>query len=72
MSYLHYFCLFTYSGVQYILCCVLVLFVFVLCTIMLAVFLDCPYFIAPSGFSNIYLDSLRYGIYCQFRQFLIY
>ena len=71
MSYLHYLCLFAYSGVQYILCCVLVLFVFVLCTIMLAVFLDCPYLIAPSGFSNVYLDRLRYGIYCQFRQFLI-
>jgi predicted membrane protein len=32
MSYLRYLCLFTYSGVQ-ILCCVFVLFVFVLCTL---------------------------------------
>jgi hypothetical protein len=29
MSYFHYFCLFAHSGVQYILCCVLFVFVFV-------------------------------------------
>jgi hypothetical protein len=29
MSYLHYSCLFAYSGVQHILCCVFVLFGFV-------------------------------------------
>jgi len=33
MSYLHYLCLFAHSGVQYILCCVFVLFFFVLCTL---------------------------------------
>ena len=33
MTYLLYLCLFAYSGVQHILCCVFVLFVFVLCTI---------------------------------------
>ena len=32
MSYLCYLCLFVYSGVQHILCCVYALFVFVLCT----------------------------------------
>jgi hypothetical protein len=32
MSYLRYLCLFTYSGVQRILCCVF-LFLFVLCTL---------------------------------------
>ena len=32
ISYLRYLCLFTYSGAQQILCCGLVLFVFVLCT----------------------------------------
>ena len=33
MSYLRYFCLFVDSGVQHILCCVFVLFFFVLCTL---------------------------------------
>jgi hypothetical protein len=33
MSYLRYLCLFTYSDVQHTLCCVFVLFVFVLCTL---------------------------------------
>jgi hypothetical protein len=41
MSYLHYLCLFAYSGAQYILCCV-----FVLCLRLvfpkLPVSLDCP------------------------------
>jgi hypothetical protein len=40
MSYLCYLCLFAYSGVQHILCCVSVLLVFVLCTSMLPVSLD--------------------------------
>jgi hypothetical protein len=33
MSYLRYLCLCAHSGVQHILCCVFVLFVFVLCTL---------------------------------------
>jgi len=33
MSYLRYLCLFAHSGVQNILPCVFVLFVFVLCTL---------------------------------------
>ena len=33
MSYLLYLCLFAYSGVQHILCCVLILFFFVLCAL---------------------------------------
>ena len=32
MTYLRYLCLFAYSGVQHIWCCVFVLFVFILCT----------------------------------------
>jgi len=48
-----YLCLFAYSGVQHILCCVFVLFFF----IMLQVFLDCPFFIAPSVFSNMYFNT---------------
>ena len=39
MSYLRYLCLFTYSVVQHILCCVFVL---------LPVSLDCPFLMAPS------------------------
>jgi len=38
MSYLRYLCLVVYSGVQQILCCVFVLFSFVL-----PVSLDCPF-----------------------------
>ena len=33
MFYLRYLCLFAHSGVQHILCCVFVLFFFVLCTL---------------------------------------
>jgi len=33
MSYLRYLCLFAYSGVQHILCCVFHLFLFMLCTL---------------------------------------
>jgi len=33
MSYLPYLCLFVYSGIQHILCCVLVLIAFFLCTL---------------------------------------
>ena len=38
-----------------------VLFVFVLCHVcpMLLVSLDCPFLIAPSVFSNVYLHALR-------------
>ena len=54
MSYLLYLCLFAYSGVQHILCWVLVLFFFVYP--MLAVSLDCPVLIAPPVFSNVYLS----------------
>ena len=56
---LRYLCLFADSGFHYILCCVFVLFVFVLCTVpMLPVSIYCPFLIAPSVFSNVYL--LRY------------
>jgi hypothetical protein len=51
MPYLLYLCLFAHRGVQCILCCVFVLFVFVL----LLVSLNCPFLIAPSIFSNVYL-----------------
>jgi hypothetical protein len=43
MSYLCYLCLPVYSGVQYILCCVFVLFIFRLVYHMLLVSMDCPF-----------------------------
>ena len=46
--------MFVYSGVQHILYCV-VLFVLCLVYPMLTVSLDCPFLIAPSVFSNVYL-----------------
>jgi hypothetical protein len=45
MSYLRYLCLFAYSGVQHILCCISVLFFFVLCTLCCQVSLDCPFWL---------------------------
>jgi hypothetical protein len=47
---------FVHSGVQHILCCVFVLFVFVLCLVylMLSVSLDCPFLITPSVIFNVY------------------
>ena len=53
MSYLCYLCLLAYNGVQHILCCVFVLFFFVLS--MSPVSLDCPLVLAPSVFSNVYI-----------------
>jgi hypothetical protein len=52
-SFLICVCLHIYSGVQHILCCVFVMFVFVL-----PVSLDCPFLFASSVFSNIYLHSI--------------
>jgi len=53
MSYLHYFFLLAYSGVQHILSCVFVFFSFVLCTLCCQILLDCPFLIAPSVFSDV-------------------
>ena len=50
MSYLYYLCLLTHSGVQHILCCVLVLVFFVYdasCS-------GLSFLISPSIFSNVY------------------
>jgi len=52
MSYLHYLCLFVYSGVQHIMCCIFALFHPVYP--MLPVSLECPFLIATSIFSNVY------------------
>ena len=64
MSYLHYLCLFVYSGVLHILCCVCLRLVYS----MLPVSLDCPFLIAPSVFSNIYfirsyIECMLYFLY---------
>ena len=48
MYYLRYLGVFTHSGVQQILLCVLGFFIFVLC----------PFLIAPSIFPNVYCDSV--------------
>ena len=57
MSHLRYLCVFVSRGVQHILCCVFVLFVFFLCFVypMLSVSLDYQFLIAPSVFSKVYL-----------------
>ena len=47
-------------------CCVFVLFVFVLCLVcpMLPVSVDCPFLIAPSVFSNVYLFVCLRAVSC--------
>ena len=63
MSYLRYLCLFVHSGVQHILCCVLLCFLrLVYPTLPLS--LDCPLSIAPSVFSNVYLYDYYSLMYC--------
>jgi hypothetical protein len=70
MSYLHYLCLFAYSGVQHILC--LVFFGFLrLVYPMLPVFLDCPFMIAPTVFFNVYLLIGMAGLE-EAKRFVIY
>jgi lipopolysaccharide export LptBFGC system permease protein LptF len=57
MSYLRHLCLFAHSGVYHILCCVFVLFFFVL----LSVSLECPFLNALLAI--IYYDLLNNIIY---------
>ena len=54
ISYLSYLCLFAYSGVQHILCCIFCFVFLRLVWSMLPVSLGCPFLIASSVFSNIY------------------
>jgi hypothetical protein len=61
MSYLHYSCLFAYSGAQHILCYVFVLFFLCLVYPLLPVSMDCPFLIVPLVFSNVYLH-LNYNV----------
>jgi hypothetical protein len=68
MSYLRYLYLFGYCGVQHILCCVFVLFVFVLC-VLCCQFLWIVHFVLPLRYSltfiHTYSDCLR-GIYVNY------
>jgi len=66
MSYLHYLCLLPHSGIRHILCCVFALFFFRLVYPMLPVSLDCPFWIAPSVFYNVYLSCVLCTLCCQF------
>jgi hypothetical protein len=50
MSYLRYFCLFVYIGVQHILYCVFVLLFFVLCTTYVGSFSGLYVFCLPLTF----------------------
>jgi hypothetical protein len=54
VSNVRYLCVFTYSGVKHILCCVVILLVFILCLVYpMRVSLDCPFVIVTSVFSNM-------------------
>ena len=55
VSYLRYLCLFTYSGVQHTLCCVFVLFVFVLYTLCCQ-FRWIVHFLLPVRYSLTFLQ----------------
>ena len=58
MSNLHNLCLFTNSGVQYILCCVFLRLAYP----MLPVSLDCQFLIVPSVFSKVYLEQKMFRL----------
>ena len=63
MSYIRYLCLFAYSGVQQILCCVVCFAIHRLDYLMLSASLNCPFLIASSVFSDVYIKeniSLQY------------
>ena len=53
MSYLRYLCLFAYSGIQHILCCVACCARVCLVCLMLPVFMDCLFLIVPSGLMHL-------------------
>ena len=55
MTKLRHLRLFVYCGVQHILCCVFVLFFFVLCTLCCHVLWIVHFFTGPLVFSNVYL-----------------
>ena len=60
VSYLRYMCLIQYCGVQHILCCVFVLFFFVLCTICCQ-FLWIARFWLPLRYSLTFIQNIQYN-----------
>ena len=68
MSYLHYLCLLTYSGVQHILLGVFHRIVYS----MLPISLDCSFLIAPSVFVNIYLQQIIREVHANMSHNVIY
>ena len=64
MCYLRYLCLFAYGGggVQHILCCISVLFFFVLCTLCCQ-FCGLSILIVTLVFSNVYLIRTVFILY---------
>ena len=64
MSYFLYLCLFTYSGVKNILCCMFVLIFFVLCTLCCQFIWIVHFCFAPSVFFNVYLILAINDIMC--------
>jgi hypothetical protein len=73
---LRYLCLFAYSGVQYILCCVFVLFFFILCTLCFQILWIANFWL-PLRYSLkiflLYIIRVRIiGIYHNVRPFFSY
>ena len=56
LNYLRCLCLSACDGVRHVLCCV---FLRIVCAV-LPFSLDCPFLIAPSVFSNVYLKTLKW------------
>jgi len=65
MSYLRYLCLFAYSGVQHILCCVFVLLFFIWCTLccqfLWIVHFDCLFAILSGLLCHVYSDENKFN-----------
>ena len=70
LSYLRYLCLLAYCDVQHILCCVFVLFFFVLCTASYVASFsrlpisDCPFSIPSSLFVPTLMDRFDHDAIC--------
>jgi hypothetical protein len=67
MSYLPCLCLFVYSGIQHILCCVFVLFFLVLCAVCCSLI---PFYILCSGSIYTYLCT-KYSYTCMLYQCIV-
>jgi hypothetical protein len=71
MSYLCYLCLFAYTGVHQILCCVFALFFFVLFTICCQ-FFWIVHFLLPLRYSLAFIAHLRVLIYLEISQKIMF